>query len=108
MIEPQAVALGLTPEQFYEAVDGDVLSAAGEALIDEMIFFCRSGQRKILTMAVGKIREAEKKAADRLEEVLPKLEAEIDEAIDRWASGSSDVSSPASSASILGTGASVN
>jgi len=99
LVEPQAEGRGLTPEKFFTEFDGATLESAYSALMDEMIFFCQPRQRKILAAAVQKVREAEK-AADRLvEERMPEIEREIDEAIATWTSGSSATSLPESSAS---------
>lgn len=108
MIEPQAEARGLTPEQFGEAIDGTVLREAHSALIDEMIFFCHPHQRKILEAAVRKLREAESKAGAVVDRLIPQVEAEMDAAIDQLTRGSLDMSLPASSASIPGHGRSAS
>ena len=104
MIEPQAGARGLTPEQFYEAVDGQVLNDAYSALIDEMIFFCPTRQRKVLEMAVAKLRAADAKADQMVDASLAEVEREIDRAIDQWTRGASGTSWPGSSASTPGNG----
>lgn len=92
MIEPQAASRGITPEQFYDAVDGTVLTDAYQALIDEMIFFCHPRQRKMLAAAVDRIRIAEKRAETEMDQMLPELEAEIDRAISAWIRGGSGLS----------------
>lgn len=99
MIEPQAEARGVTPEAFYEAVDGTVLNDAYVALIDEMIFFCHPRQRRILSTALAKIREVEARSDRLVAEKMPEFEREIDEALDRWTRGDLGMSWPASSAS---------
>jgi len=104
MIEPQAEASGVTPEQFYEAVDGQVLNDAYSALIDEMIFFCPTRQRKVLEMAVAKVRAADAKADKLVDESLSEFEQEIDRVIDQWTHGSLGTSSQEYSESIHGSG----
>lgn len=104
MIEPQAEARGLTPEQFYETVDGTVLREAHSALIDEMIFFCHPHQRRILEAAVRKLREAEAKAEKTVDRLIPMVEAEMDAAIEQLTHGNSDMSSPESWGSTLPNG----
>lgn len=108
MIEPQAEARGLTPEQFYEAVDGQVLNDAYSALIDEMIFFCPTRQRKVLELAVAKLRAADAKADRALDESLVEFGEEIDRAIDQWTRGASGTSLPGSSESTPGIGPSAS
>lgn len=104
MIEPQADARGVTPEAFYESVDGTVLNDAYSALIDEMIFFCHPRQRRILSTALAKIREVEARSDSLVAEKMPELEREIDEALDRWTRGDLATSWPASSASTHASG----
>lgn len=97
MIEPQAEARGVTPDDFAEAIDGTVLTDAYSALIDEMIFFCHPRQRKVLETALERIREAEARADRMVDENLPEIKREIDGVLDRWTRGDSDTSWPESS-----------
>lgn len=92
MIEPQAQERGVSPEQFYDAIDGTVLVDAHVALVEEMIFFCHPRQRTFLQTAFRKILAAESKAHQQVVEMLPKFEAEIDQAINQWIHGDSDMS----------------
>jgi hypothetical protein len=108
MVEPQAEARSVTPDEFYEAFDGEVLNTAYAALIDEMIFFCHPRQRKVLGIAVQKVREAEIKADRVVDANLAEYEKEIDRAIDQWTRGFSGLSLPESSASTHEIGPSVS
>jgi hypothetical protein len=99
MIEPQAVDRGVTPEGFYGAFDGTVAHEAHDALVSEMIFFCHPNQRAYLELAYRKVREAEAKAVSQVERMLPAMEREVDQMIDRLTCGDSATSWPASSAS---------
>jgi hypothetical protein len=98
MIEPQAAARGLTPEQFYEAFDGETLERSYNALVDEMVFFCPTRARKVLTLAVQKVREADAVADKMVDERMPEIEKAIDEELARWTCGALATNSPASSA----------
>lgn len=108
MIEPQAEARGLTPEQFYESVDGQVLNDAYAALIDEMIFFCPTRQRKVLQMAAAKAREADAKADQMVDAEMVEYERQIDRVLEQWTRGASGTSWPGSSESIPGSGPSAS
>jgi hypothetical protein len=108
LVEPQAESRGLTPEQFFAEFDGTTLEGAYAALMDEMVFFCQPRQRKILTAAVQKVREADKAADKLVDEMMPQIEAEIDAALAQWTSGRSDTNSPESSESTQAPGPSAS
>lgn len=108
MIEPQAVERDVTPEGFYGAFDGTVAHEAHDALVSEMIFFCHPNQRAYLELAYRKVREAEAKAVSQVERMLPAMEREVDQILDRLTCGDSATSWPASSASDPITGPSAN
>ena len=108
LIEPQAIERGVSLEQFRQGLDGTVLEAAHEALVMEMVFFCPPRQRKVLELAVRKVKQAEGKIQQAADAAMQEAEREIDAAIDQWIRGSSVLSSPESSASTLADGASAN
>lgn len=92
---------GISPEQFAHGLTADVLADAADALIQEAIFFCRSGLRQALTMAYEAAKAREKKAQDTLTASLPTIGKMMDAALDRMAIPiGSATSSPESSASI--------
>lgn len=99
LLQPQAEARGLTPEAFYEQFDGTTLEAAYTALLDEMVFFCQPRARKILGVAVEKVREADAAAEQIVDERMAEIERAIDAELARWTSGNSDTNSPESSES---------
>lgn len=105
MIEPEAEDRGVTVELFRQALDGTVLEAAHEALVREMVFFCPPRQRKVLELAVRKVKDAEVKIQRAADAALQQAEKEIDAAIDKWIRGSSASNLPASSASTPADGA---
>jgi hypothetical protein len=96
MVEPQAEARGVSPEDFAESFD--------VALLDTMVFFCHPRQRMILERAVKKLREVETKAGATVTAKLDEFDLAIDEAIDQWTRGFLAGSSPASSASTPASG----
>lgn len=104
MVEPQAETRGVTPEQFFSEFDGETITRAYDALLDEMVFFCHPRQRKILLAAVEKVREAEAAANKMIDDRMPAITAAIDAEIANWTSGALATSSPESSASILDSG----
>jgi arginyl-tRNA synthetase len=104
MVEPQAESRKVSPEEFAKSFDGDTLAAAYKALINEMVFFCPTRQRKALTLAVQKILDVEARAEEMVNENMEEFEREIDRAIDNWTRGSSRTSLPESSESIPATG----
>lgn len=58
LVEPQAQARGITPEEFGEALFGDALEAAAEAFVAELVFFIPNRQlRQQLGHLIAKSRE---------------------------------------------------
>ena len=108
LVEPQAVGRGLTQEQFYEAFDGETLDRCYNALVDEMVFFCPTRARKVLTLAVQKVRDADAVADKVVDERMPEIEKAIDEELARWTCGALATNSPASSESTPAPGPSAN
>lgn len=108
MVEPQAEEAGISPEEFGEGFRGDAVSAAYNALIDEMVFFCHPRQRKLLEMALKKLRAVEEMAEETVEEKIEEFGEEIDKAIDRWTRGLMDGRSPESLVSTPASGHSGN
>jgi hypothetical protein len=104
MVEPQAEEAGITPEEFGEGFSGDAVTAAYDALIDEMVFFCHPRQRKLLEMALKKLRAVEERAEETVGEKIEEFGQEIDKAIDRWTRGFLDGSTPGSWESIPASG----
>lgn len=97
---PQAEARGMPPEKFAEGFNADVLSAALDAVVQEVIFFCRKelqpGLLKVWTRAieadrktVAAVATAVEKAADRMQEEIDRMTISIDSATSsRESSGS--------------------
>lgn len=105
MIEAEANDRGISFEDFRRTLDGTVAEEAYEALLSEMIFFCHPRKRRVLEMAVRKVKEAEARMQQAEDAAMRQAEAEIDSAIEQLIRGSSATSSPESSASTQDDGA---
>ena len=96
LVKPQADEQGVTDEAFAEALGGDAIIAAHDALLEELADFFRSLRRTDVTKAVEKqiamVRAAVQAAEARIEAV--DVDREIEEA---FRSGDSSGNSPASS-----------
>lgn len=57
-IRPQLEAAGKTDDDFFAGINGDVLEAATEALLNEIIDFFREPRRGLLKKALGKYQKA--------------------------------------------------
>ena len=104
LVEKQAEARGITPEQFYAGFDGDVIEQSFQALLDEMIFFSHQKAKKILTVVMEKVRMAEAAAEKVVDQKMPTLAAAMDEEIESWISGNLATSLPELSESTLADG----
>lgn len=80
-VESQAEKAGVSPEDFRKGFNGEVLELAGNALMDEMIFFCRPSMREILSKTAKKVREAEERAAKAIAENQKGLDEAIEAAV---------------------------
>ena len=105
MCEDQANARGLTPEQFADAFNADTLYEASNALLEEVIFFCRKDIRPMMQMAMDKAKQAETRAIEKLKERTAAMGDDLDEAMESlWTSTDSATSSAESSASTQANG----
>jgi hypothetical protein len=105
MCEDQAEARGVTPEQFADGFNADVLHEASEALIEEVIFFCRKDVRPALEMAFAKAKAADRKAAETMRTRIHSLEREMDAAMESLLTSTDFATSlPASSESTPANG----
>lgn len=105
MCEDQVTARGLTPEQFADAFNADTLYEASNALLEEVIFFCRKDIRPMMQMAMEKAKQAETRAIEKLKERTVAMSDDLDEAMESlWTSTDSVTSSAESSASTQASG----
>lgn len=93
----QAADRGVTDEQFGEAMAGDVIDKATQALLQELVDFFPKARRTILKKVLTKLEQLQAAAIqvahDRLAD--PDLDAKLEQLI----RGSASTNSPASSAS---------
>lgn len=103
--EDQVNARGLTPEQFADAFNADTLYEASNALLEEVIFFCRKDIRPMMQMAMDKAKAAETRAIEILKERTAAMSDELDGAMESlWTSTDSATSSAELSASTPANG----
>jgi len=76
LTEPQATALGLTEQQFYEALVGDPLEHAVDALLQAILDFSPRRRRELIAAVVDKERALEKQAMERALAVINSKELE--------------------------------
>jgi hypothetical protein len=105
IVEPQALQRHVTVDDFLGRMNGDTLVAAHMALLEEMVFFCPSRARTVLSLMVDKLRAAEAAADKTLPTHLPEIERTMDEAIASLTCGTMPASSQESSESTPGAGA---
>lgn len=107
--EEQCEQRGISPEQFADGFNADVLHAASEALIEEVIFFCRKDLRPALQMAFDKAKVAERKAAEAMQARIDSIGKEMDSALASYLTYTEPAtSSPESSASTQENGRSAD
>jgi len=99
-IKPQADKLGVTDVQFAEAMGGDAMLAAHNALMEELADFFRKAGRTHLAKAIGLQTRTINLTIQALDKKVEAMtpEALLDQAVKT--DGSSSTSSPASSESI--------
>lgn len=109
MCQDQAESRGLTPEQFADGFNADTLHEASNALLDEVVFFCRKDLRPALQMALDKARQADAKVVETMQSRVKHMEIQMDSAIESLlTSTSSAMSLPASSESTQESGRSAD
>lgn len=109
MCKDQAESRGITPEQFGEGFNADTLHEASNALLDEVVFFCRKETRPALQMALEKARQADARLVETMRARASSMEKEMDAAIEKLSTSTDSATSLLeSSASILANGRSVD
>lgn len=73
----------ISDEQFGEAMGGDAIEKATEALLQELVDFFPEAKRRVLRKALEKFRIAESKAIETAENYLdsPAMEKELEKAL---------------------------
>jgi len=88
LCQPQCEAQNVTDVQFGEAMAGDAIEQATDALLEEMIGFFPGRRRAILQKLMTKLKQAEASAMDLAEQEIDRidLDAELKTLIDGGAS----------------------
>jgi len=83
--KPQADEAGITDEQFGQAMAGDAIDAATAAFLEALVGFFPPSRRRLLQMALEKVRKLEGMALDAAAEVLAgdKLEQVMAEQLEK-------------------------
>ncbi len=92
----------ITEADFWSAIDGDVIEAAGKALVTELVNFSRKDLRPVLNKVLDKSQRLRAKAIQLANKQVddPALEATALARMQQALSGSSSGAAPASSTSI--------
>ena len=80
IVFPQAEKLAVSQEEFAEAIAGDAISFATDALLEEIVDFFPGPKRKLMRQILDRTKAAEKKMLERLEEMVnsPEVQKQID------------------------------
>lgn len=102
MVADQAERNSITDIDFGESMAGDAIGSATEALLEEIVNFFPPRKRGILTMALGKMKQAEDLLMTRAKEMIESKTAEeiVDEVLGKREDGGSSLRSQDPSESI--------
>jgi hypothetical protein len=83
--KPEADKQNITDEQFGQAMAGDAIELATEALLEELVDFFPEAKRRVLRKAMGRFKKMEMKALEVADKYLedPEFEKEMDMEIER-------------------------
>ena len=105
--EPQALARGITRDQFRAGIDGDTLRRGCDALVDTAVFFSPEPSRIVLGTIVKTARATEERIQTATLARLHEIETATTKVLETLATScDGSTSSPASSASTRDDGAS--
>lgn len=84
ILQPQVEAQSVSAEAFADAVAGDVITRATEALLEEIVDFFPEPKRRTMRRILELMRSAERQALERLEAMAesPEMEARLQKEID--------------------------
>ncbi len=84
ILQSQAEAQSVSAEAFADAVAGDVITRATEALLEEIVDFFPEPKRRTMRRILELMRSAERQALERLEAMAesPEMEARLQKEID--------------------------
>lgn len=78
---------GLTVEDFYGAVDGTVVVAATDALLEAVVLFLPAHKQRAMRIIVDSVRvglsKAEKKLEEKTEEMMAQVEQQMEENLNK-------------------------
>jgi hypothetical protein len=83
--KPEADKQNITDEQFGQAMAGDAIELATEALLEELVDFFPEAKRRVLRKAMGRFKKMEMKALEVADKYLedPESEKEMEQEIER-------------------------
>jgi hypothetical protein len=83
--KPDADKKNITDEQFGQAMAGDAIELATEALLKELVDFFPEAKRRVLRKAMGRFKKMEMKALEVADKYLedPESEKEMEQEIER-------------------------
>ena len=83
VIQPEAIAKGISDEDFGRSLGGDVLDVATTALLEELVDFFPSAKRIVFRKALTKLKQLETLAIDTATQRLesPELEERMKTAL---------------------------
>ena len=84
IVFPQAEKASVSAEEFAEAIAGDAITFAADALLEEIVDFFPGPKRKLMRQVLDRTKAAEKKMLERLEEMVnsPEVQEQIDEKVE--------------------------
>ena len=84
ILQAQAEAQNVSAEAFADAIAGDVITRATEALLEEIVDFFPEPKRRTMRRILELMRSAERQALERLEAMAesPEMEARLQKEID--------------------------
>jgi hypothetical protein len=97
LCRPQADRQSVSDEQFGQSMAGDAIDDATAALLEELVNFFPQAKRRVLSKALGKLKELESRAIEHAEAQLDggALEAQMEKLL--RSPGNSSGHAPASS-----------
>jgi hypothetical protein len=108
VVRPQLAAVSMADDEFFAACDGQVLKDAVERLIDEVSDFFQEPRKGLVKKVIAKLRETERKMEAQAEKAIDEALSQCDFEEALKTHGSSDSTSPESSASSPGDSLSGN
>ena len=93
MCEQQCDARNISPEDFADGFNADVLVEASNALLEEVVFFCRKDLRPAMQMALDKARQADERMIAKMQGQVAAMEQQMDRAMESMLMSTDSVTS---------------